>query len=96
MEASQTIRKQMISLLCDEELTALDISQLVHIPEKDVAGHLFHINRSLGAKGKKLKIEPYSCMSCGYQFKKRDRFDRPGRCPQCKGGHIRLASYRIL
>lgn len=96
MESSQTIRKQMISLLCDEELTSLDISQLVHIPEKDVADHLLHIKRSIGSIGKKLLIEPYSCMSCGYQFKKRDRLNRPGRCPQCKSGHIRLASYRIL
>ena len=44
MEAYQTVRKQMISLLSDEELTSLDISQLVHIPEKDVADHLFHTN----------------------------------------------------
>jgi len=96
MESSQTVRKQMISLLYEEELTSLDISKLVHNPEKDVADHLFHINRCLGGKGKKLKIEPYSCMSCGYQFKKRDRLDRPGRCPKCKSGHIRLASYRII
>ena len=96
MEAFQTVRKQIISLLCEEELTSFDISHLVHIPEKDVADHLAHIHRSIGSKGKKLLIEPYSCMSCGYQFKKRDRLDRPGRCPQCKSGHIRLASYRII
>ncbi|MBC8316770.1 MAG: transcriptional regulator [Desulfobulbaceae bacterium] len=96
MEALQTVRKQIVSLLSEEDLTAMDISHLVRIPEKDVAGHLSHIHRSLGSTGKKLIIEPYSCMSCGYQFKKRDRFDRPGRCPQCKGSHIRLASYRIL
>ena len=96
MEAFQTVRKQIISLLCEEELTSFDISRLVHIPEKDVADHLGHIHRSIGSMGKKLLIEPYSCMSCGYQFKKRDRLDRPGRCPQCKSSHIRLASYRIL
>lgn len=95
MEATQTVRQQIISLLGDDELTSLDLSQLVRIPEKEVADHLYHISRSLHSQGKKLIVEPYHCMKCGYQFKKRERFDRPGRCPQCKGSHIRLALYHV-
>ena len=95
MEADQTVRQQIISLLSESEYSSLDLSQLVHIPEKEVADHLFHIHKSLHSRGKKLTIEPYHCMGCGYQFKKRDRFDRPGRCPQCKGSHIGLAFYHI-
>jgi predicted Zn-ribbon and HTH transcriptional regulator len=95
MEAEQTVRQQIVALLSEEELTSLDLSQLVRIPEKEVADHLTHIHRSLHSQGKKLKVEPYHCMACGYQFKKRDRFNRPGRCPSCKGSHIRMALYRI-
>ena len=96
IESEQTVRQQIISLLSEDGYTSLDLSQLVHIPEKEVADHLNHINRSLHSQGKKLKVDPYECMSCGYQFKKRDRFDRPGKCPKCKGSHIQLAFYSIV
>jgi predicted Zn-ribbon and HTH transcriptional regulator len=96
VEADQTVRQQIISLLSESELTSLDLSQLVHIREKEVADHLNHISRTLHSQGKKLKVDPYQCMDCNYQFKKRDRFDRPGRCPKCKGSHIRMALYSII
>ena len=91
-----TIRLQIIALLKQDELNAIDISQMVSVREKEVYEHLAHISRSLKAKKLKLLIDPYCCLSCGYVFKDRDRFTRPGRCPQCKGGHVRMATYRIV
>ncbi len=73
----------------------MEISQGVSIREKEVYEHLEHISRSLAASGKKLRIQPYACLSCGYVFKVRNRFKRPGRCPQCKESHIRMATYHI-
>lgn len=90
-----TLRKKMIELLEEEELDALELSGLLSIREKEVYEHLPHIAKSLAASGRKLVISPYQCLVCGYSFGKRDRFDRPGRCPKCKEGHIRMATYAI-
>jgi hypothetical protein len=90
-----TIRQQIIALLQGEDVNALEISQLLSIREKEVYEHLDHINRTLSSQGKKLLVRPYACLKCGFSFKDRHRFTRPGRCPRCKGGHIGMASYHI-
>lgn len=91
-----TIRRQIIELLCEEEMNALEISQAISIMERDVYGHLQHIERTLASQGKKLIMTPYRCLHCGYSFKERKRWDRPGRCPKCRKGHISMATYRII
>lgn len=90
-----TIRQQLIELLQNQEVNARDISQILSIREKEVYDHLEHINRSIRTKGQKLLVSPFQCLGCGFLFKDRYRFDRPGRCPHCKEGHIRMATYRI-
>lgn len=85
----------MIELLREEELDAMELSGLLSIREKEVYEHLPHIARTLASSGEKLIITPYGCLSCDYIFSDRPRFDRPGRCPRCKGGHIRMATYTI-
>ena len=92
----QTIRKQMIGLLEKEEMSAREISQTVRISEKDVYEHLAHIGRTVNTKRKKLVITPAQCFGCGYVFKNRTRYTRPGRCPQCKSERISNPTYRIL
>lgn len=91
-----TVRQQIIESLSRDELNAIDISQAVSVREKEVYEHLAHISRSLKARGQTLQINPYYCLDCGYLFQDRHRFSRPGRCPECKGGHIRMATYRII
>lgn len=91
----RSLRQQIMDLLSEEELNALEISQAVGVGEKEVPGHLEHIIRTLGAEGKKLLVSPYTCLGCGYSFKDRKRLHRPGRCPRCKGSHIKMATYRI-
>ncbi|NOQ46043.1 MAG: transcriptional regulator [Desulfobulbaceae bacterium] len=90
----ETIRRQIITLLSDSEMNAIELSQMLSIREKEVYEHLFHIGRSLAAQGNKLIIHPYRCLGCGYFFKDRSRFNRPGRCPVCKGSHIQMATYQ--
>ncbi|WP_267927159.1 transcriptional regulator [Desulfolithobacter dissulfuricans] len=90
-----TKRQQLMDMLRQEELTSLDISAMLGIPEKEVHTQLGHIRRSLSRRGEKLVVTPFSCQSCGYLFKKRQRLDRPGRCPKCKSSHIRLATFRV-
>ena len=91
----QTIRQQIIDLLQDQEFNAREISQALSIMEKEVYDHLEHIDRTIGRQGMKLVVQPYACLSCGYTFEDRRRWTRPGRCPVCRHGHIRMAAYRI-
>ncbi|HZV81644.1 MAG TPA: transcriptional regulator [Geobacteraceae bacterium] len=80
----ETIRHAIIDLLRDQTLSALQISAEVHIPEKDVYGHLEHIRLSIHASGAVLQITPAECRRCGFLFTKRDRLHPPSRCPVCR------------
>lgn len=95
MTAIGTVRQQMIDLLRRETLTARDISQTLGVREKAVVEHLPHLERSVAAKGWKLIILPFGCLDCGFIFKERTRFSRPGRCPKCKSTHVETPMFRI-
>ncbi len=92
----KTIRQQLISLLEEETVSARDISQELRIREKEVYDHLVHIQRSVKANKKKLQIDPFRCLECGFAFKDRKRLTKPGRCPKCKNERIDSALYRIV
>ncbi|WP_051184727.1 transcriptional regulator [Desulfatiglans anilini] len=94
-EVPETIRQRMIDLLCAGEMTAIEISQELHIAEKEVYAHLPHVARSVGRLGKRLVIRAFRCLKCGYVFKDRQRFTRPGRCPRCKGTHLERPLYVV-
>ena len=92
----QTIRQQIIELLSLEETDTRQLSGQLGIKEKEVIDHLYHIARSLAAKGKKLKIRPAECLGCGYVFENRQRFTKPGRCPRCKNTHLLNPAFYII
>ena len=94
-ELRKTIRQQIFSHLCDAERTARELSKMVGISEKEVTAHLSHIGKTAASQGKALIIRPFECLSCGYLFKDRKRFTRPGRCPKCRGTHIESPVFRI-
>ena len=91
-----TIRQQIIDLLQHEQMNARDLSQALSIMEKEVYPHLEHITKTLAAQKKKLLIIPCECLSCGFVFESRKKMSKPGRCPSCKKGHIRMAEYKIF
>jgi predicted Zn-ribbon and HTH transcriptional regulator len=76
-------------------MDARELSREVGIQEKEVYAHLTHIDKSLKAKGKKLILQPAQCLQCGYVFRDRKRFTRPGRCPNCKSSHLLNPSFKI-
>ncbi len=90
-----TIRRQIIDLLLQQAMTALEISQAVRISEKDVYGHLAHIQRTVVGRGRKLSFLPSTCLACGFTFKERRRLTKPGRCPRCRESRIDYPVFRI-
>ncbi|RNC71762.1 MAG: transcriptional regulator [Desulfuromonadales bacterium] len=82
--AQDTIRHAVIDLLREQTLSAKELSAEVHIPEKEVYGHLEHIRLSIHAVGAILEITPAECRRCGFVFTKRDRLTPPGKCPVCR------------
>ena len=91
----ETIRQQMIVLLTEREMSARELSQAMGILEKEVYEHLPHIARSVAVQNQKLIIRPVRCLACGYVFRDRKRFTRPGRCPRCKKSHLSEPRYQI-
>jgi len=91
----QTVRQKIIDLLSEGQMDARELSREVSIREKEVYDHLSHIARSLAVKGNTLNIQPAQCLSCGYVFKDRQRFTRPGRCPRCKKSHLQSPAFFI-
>ncbi len=90
-----TTRKQIATILEHRPLNSIEISQTLGISEKDVLDHLPHISKSAAAEKKKLHIKPSVCIKCGYVFKGRQRFTRPGHCPRCRGTRIKRPVYAI-
>jgi len=95
-ERKGTIRQEIIVLLEENTpVTAKDISAEVRIPEKEVYGHLEHIQKSLNKTGQQLHIKPAECLKCGFVFAKREKFKTPGRCPVCHEEHIQEPLFSI-
>ncbi|WP_051305845.1 transcriptional regulator [Desulfogranum mediterraneum] len=91
----KTIRQEMLLLLEHSPQGARELSQALHISEKDLYDHLEHLNRSLRASGRRLIIEPARCRDCDFVFTERKRFNPPGHCPRCKKSHIQRPLFRL-
>jgi hypothetical protein len=94
-DRSMTVRAALLAELRHGPITARELSARVRIPERDVAEHLAHIERSLHKSKEPLCTEPPSCLSCGFVFRKRERLTRPGSCPKCRGTHIEAPRFWI-
>ena len=94
---SATVRQSLLEALREGLASARDLSKRVGIPERDVAGHLEHLERSLRHGDERLVVEPPLCLACGFAFRRRERHrhTRPGRCPACHERRISLPRFRI-
>lgn len=90
-----TIRQALAEALRHGAHSAHDLSRLIGLPEKAVAGHLDHLVRSLPAHGERLLVTSPECLTCGYPFPARQRLTRPSRCPKCRGTHLAEPVFRI-
>ncbi|HKK33326.1 MAG TPA: transcriptional regulator [Desulfomicrobiaceae bacterium] len=87
-ERQITVGRELVKVLEQGVFTARELSQEVHISEKQVAERLEKVRRTLRGKGRKLVVIPSECRKCGFVFAKRDRLTRPGKCPVCGGESI--------
>ena len=87
-ERAATLRQQIMDLLQRHPMTAKDISMAIGIGEKQVFPHLEHIQQSLRQQNRSLQVTPAVCKHCGFVFKKRERFKKPGKCPVCRNEAI--------
>jgi predicted Zn-ribbon and HTH transcriptional regulator len=94
-ERQETVRAALREALRAGPLTAHGLSGRVRIPEKQVAGHLEHLARSLRARGERLQIDPARCSACGFTFRKRERLTAPSRCPVCRSEHVEPPRFAI-
>ncbi len=87
-ERLETARRQILALISERALSAKEISAGVRIPEKEVFGHLAHLGKSLRREGRRVEVTPAECLACGFVFRKRERLEKPGRCPVCRGESV--------
>ena len=89
-----TIRQALKELLMEEPASALELSQRLSIPEKEVYEHLQHLARAPGP-GLRFRLIPASCRKCGFTFAKRERLTPPSRCPVCRGESIKRPRFAL-
>jgi len=88
-ERHLTIRQAIVGLLAEGDLEVGELSRAIGKSEKELYDHLEHLLRA-----KALAIVPAECLHCGYRFEKRDKVKKPGKCPRCKGTHLRPPLFR--
>ena len=89
-----TLRQQIAEVLKQRSLDVRELSHLFGVREKEVLDHLQHIARS--KQDKRFKMEPASCLECGFVFKKRERLNTPGEYPLCKSESITPPRFQII
>jgi predicted Zn-ribbon and HTH transcriptional regulator len=89
------VRQDLALALRSGPATARDLSKAVGISEKDVAGHLGHLARSLRTHGEELTVVPPECLDCGFRFERREKLARPSRCPRCQSKRLSLPEFAI-
>ena len=89
-ERHATIRQELLRLLEGRELPVSVLSKEIHLSEKEIYSHLEQLQRSGD-----LSIIPARCLDCHFVFAKRERPQKPGKCPKCKGSHIEPPLFSI-
>jgi len=94
-EKHDTFRQEIISVLTERTMSAREISAEVGISEKEVVDHLGHIRIAVRKSRECLMIIPAECKKCGFKFKKRERLNKPGKCPICRSQQIQEPLFSI-
>ncbi|MFZ5906186.1 MAG: transcriptional regulator [Nitrospirota bacterium] len=95
VERTETIRQKIMALVGRMPLSAKELSKEIMVPEKDICDHLEHIRKTSNTRERYLSVTPAHCRKCGFEFRKRERLTRPGKCPICRSGLITEPLFQI-
>ena len=87
-------RKELIALLQEGEHSVNELALRFGIKPKDIVEDIGHIQKTIRREGFSLEIIPAQCRKCGFKFKK-DKIDKPGKCPRCKSTWIAEPRFRL-
>ncbi len=72
------------------------MKQLEYSSKKHLIADILSVSKSLRNINKILKVEPASCIACGYIFDhKKKEFKIPSKCPKCHQQRIEWPSLRL-
>ena len=87
-------RKELITLLLNNPLGITDVARQMEVPPGELEEDIEHLLKSIKHSEYRLIITPSVCRKCGFTFHK-DKFHRPGKCPQCHGTWISEPLFEI-
>jgi predicted Zn-ribbon and HTH transcriptional regulator len=94
-ERNRTVRQAILEELERGPVSALELSKLVGVSEKDIYGHLEHLQQSWRKGSRRFTVEPAECIACGFVFEDRKRLKKPSSCPECRRERIHPPRYSI-
>lgn len=96
-EADETVRQRLVRWLSARDYGFDDLRLALELPAKALEDELRHVERSVRAQGRRLRVEPPRCRDCGFAFPGRARrhLHTPGRCPDCRSQRIEPPRFRI-
>jgi predicted Zn-ribbon and HTH transcriptional regulator len=94
-QRDRTLRQDIIVILKGNTLSLKELSKILSVSEKEVESHLEHIRKSVSRSGYVLVVNPAHCKKCGFSFKKREKFGKPGKCPMCRSTQIVPQSFSL-
>jgi len=92
---AQSLRQRLRETLRDGSYTLRDLSVMLSATEREIVGHLPHVQRSAQGRGERFVIEPAQCSSCSFVFEQRTRLTTPSRCPECRSERIEAPRFGV-
>lgn len=93
----ETVRQRLLRWLSQGEHDFEDLRVAFELSSRDLEDALRHIERSVRAKGMRLRVTAPACRDCGFDFPGRARrhFHPPSHCPRCRGERITPPRFRV-
>ncbi len=95
--ATETSRQRIVEILRREDHGFEELRRVLEVPARVLEDDLRHVERSLRRGPVRLRVDPPRCIDCGFVFRDRapQRFQAPGRCPECRSERISDPRFRI-
>jgi len=89
-----TRRQEIVRLLREREWLFDELRHQLAVTVATLEDDLTHIQRSVRADHRRLRVRPAVCADCGFQLSSQ-ALHPPGRCPRCRSGNLEGPWLRI-